>query len=161
MKIKRIRLPLNKMTKEDQHYAAVLLEDVQENFKAFGEALETVRGDLNTVKSDLNTVKTDLNTVKSDLNTVKTDLKAVKKKTNSTFEEVGKIKVQLTGINLRLGKIEQEVRGIKKEIKDLRISLSRKADIKRLEALERRIVLIERHLKLSTPQYNEASQLAN
>lgn len=45
--------------------------------------------------------------------------------------------------------IKIEITSIKNEIKDLRLSLSKKADIEKLEKLELRITKIEQHLKLS------------
>lgn len=134
-KIKKIRLPLKKMTEKEKDYVAAVLEDVNHNFKAFGEVLEGVR-----------------------------------KKSDATFEEVGRINERLTSVEMSqtlmrrdtktmqgdikelkitTARIEQEIISIKNEIKDLRLSLSKKADIERLEKIELRIVQIEKHLKLA------------
>ena len=42
-KIKKIKLPLARMTKKEKDYVAVLLEDTNHNFKAFWEVLDDVR----------------------------------------------------------------------------------------------------------------------
>ncbi len=121
IKIKKISLSLKKMTEKEKDYVAVVLEDVNHNFKVFGEVLESVR-----------------------------------EKGEATFEEVGNIKGELVIVNHRLDKIEgrldnieKEIVLIKSEIKELRLSLSKKADVEKLNELENRIIKIERHLKLS------------
>jgi len=115
IKIKKISLPLKKMTDKEKDYVTAVLEDVNHNFKAFGEVLEDVR-----------------------------------KKGDATFEEVGNIKGELVVMNHQLDNIEKEIISIKNEIKELRLSLSRKADIEKLNNLESRIIKIEEYLKLST-----------
>lgn len=114
MKIKKIKLPLKKMTEKEKDYTAVLMEDMNHNIQAFWEVLD-----------------------------------GVKKKGDATFEEVGNIKGELVIMNMRLDNIEKEIILIKNEIKDLRLSLSKKADIEKLDKLEIRITKIEQHLKLS------------
>ena len=42
-KIKKLKLPLSKMTGNEKDYAAVLLEDVNSNMKAFWEVLSGVK----------------------------------------------------------------------------------------------------------------------
>jgi len=43
IKIKKIVLPLKKMSEKEKDYVTVVLEDVNHNFKAFGEVLADVR----------------------------------------------------------------------------------------------------------------------
>lgn len=45
-KIKKLKLPLNKMTKNEKDYTAVLMEDVNNNMKAFWEALSGTQDDV-------------------------------------------------------------------------------------------------------------------
>lgn len=127
-KIKKIRLPLKKMTAKEKDYVAVVLEDVNHNFKAFGEVLDGVR-----------------------------------KKGDATFEEVGRINERLVSVEMNqvlmrgdikelkitTSRIEQEIIAIKNEIKDLRASLSKKADIEKLRDIELRVIQIEKHLKFA------------
>jgi len=127
-KIKKLHLPFKKMTEKEKDYVAVVLEDVNHNFKAFGEVLEGVR-----------------------------------KKGDATFEEVGRINERLTSVEMSqtlirgdikelkatTARIEQEIISIKNEIKDLRLSLSKKADIEKLENIELRVAQIEKYLKLA------------
>lgn len=119
---------MKKMTEKEKDYVAVVLEDVNHNFKAFGEVLDGVR-----------------------------------KKGDATFEEVGRINEKLTSVEMSqvlmqgdtkqlkaiIVRIEQEIISIKNEIKDLRLSLSKKVDIERLEDIELRVAQIEKHLKLA------------
>jgi len=113
IKIKKISLPLKKMSEKEKDYVAIVLEDVNHNFKAFGEVLSDVR-----------------------------------EKDEATFEEVGRINEKLTLMDFRLGNIEKEVKSIKNEIKELRLSLIKKADVEKLNELEFRIGKIEQHLKM-------------
>jgi len=105
-KIKKLHLPLKKMTAKEKDYTAILLEDVNHNFKVFGEVLDDV-----------------------------------KRKGETTFEEVKEIKERITIVEIHLNEI-------KKEIKELKLSLTKKADIERLENLELRVSQIEKYLKL-------------
>ncbi len=114
IKIRKISVPLKKMNDKEKDYVAAVLEDMNHNFKAFGEVLS-----------------------------------AVKEKGDATFEEVGKINERLASVEIQLDDIKKEITSIKNEIKELRLSLSRRADIKKLENLELRIVKIEEYLKLS------------
>lgn len=129
-KIKKLHLPLKKMTEKEKDYVAVVLEDVNHNFKAFGEVLDGVR-----------------------------------KKGDATFEEVGRINEKLTSVEMSqvlmqgdtkqlkaiTVRIEQEIISIKNEIKDLRLSLSKKVDIERLEDIELRVAQIEKHCGCAAP----------
>ena len=42
-KIKKLKLPLNKMTENEKDYTAVLMEDMNSNVKAFWEVLSSVK----------------------------------------------------------------------------------------------------------------------
>lgn len=112
-------------------YVGVLLEAVQNDFKAFGEGLEFI----------------------------KTELSAVKEKGETTFEELGRFKEETTAnfirvderfdrIELRLDRIEAEIKSIKSELQELKTVLMKKADIEKLQELERRVIRIEETLKI-------------
>src|SRR3972149_721510 len=60
-KIKKLKLPLSKMTGNEKDYTAVLLEDVNSNMKAFWEVLSGVkeRGDATFEQVGLMTEKID------------------------------------------------------------------------------------------------------
>jgi len=120
-KIKKVKLSLNKMSKKEKDYVAVLLEEVRSNFMVFGETLGGF-GD---------------------------KLELVKQKGDATFEEVGRIKVEMAEMNIRLDRIEREVSLIRSEIERIKNILTKKVDLDYIKKLEVRLVKVEKHLKLS------------
>ena len=141
-KIKKLRLPLNKMTGDEKNYTAVLLEDVNSNMKAFWEIISDNQN----------------------------DIKILKEKTDATFEQLGFMTEKIGGMETRLDSIESlqattnkrldsiefklddlisEISFIKEEILALKTSLSAKVDKEKLEVLEFKIVRIEKYLKLA------------
>ncbi|MEK7069563.1 MAG: hypothetical protein AAB962_00725 [Patescibacteria group bacterium] len=127
-KIKKLKLPLSKMTGAEKDYTAVLLEDVNSNMKAFWEVLSGTQADVKELKSDVSEMKEDINGLKIDVSELK--------------EKTGAIEIKLDGLI-------EEVSFIKEEIKSLRMFLSEKADKEKLERLEMRVIRIEKNLNLS------------
>ena len=76
-------------------------------------------------------------------------LSDVKSKSDATFEEVGRINERLTSVEVKLDLLIEEVAMIKNEIRELKTSLSKKADLDKLEVLELRVTKIEKHFKLT------------
>ena len=148
-KIKKLKLPLSKMTGNEKDYTAVLLEDVNSNMKAFWEVLSGVkeRGDATFEQVGLMTEKID---------GIEIRLDSIEGQQTETNKRLDSIEGQQTETNKRLDSIEfklddlmKEVSSIKEEIKTLKTSISTKADKEKLEILEFKIVRIERHLKLA------------
>jgi len=127
-KIKKLKLPLSKMTGNEKNYAAVLMENMNSNVKAFWEVLSGVkeRGDATFEQVGLLTEKIDI-------------LEAGQAITNK----------RLDSIEFKLDELIREISFIKEEIRVLKTSLSAKADKEKLEVLEFKIVRIEKYLKLS------------
>ena len=134
-KIKKLKLPLSKMTGNEKDYTAVLLEDVNSNMKAFWEVLSGVkeRGDATFEQVGLMTEKIDGIEIRID------SIEGQQTETNK----------RLVSIEFKLDDLMKEVYFIKEEIKVLKTALSSKADKEKLEILEFKIVRIERHLKLA------------
>ena len=148
-KIKKLKLPLSKMTGNEKDYTAVLLEDVNSNMKAFWEVLSGVkeRGDATFEQVGLMTEKID---------GIEIRLDSIEGQQTETNKRLDSIEGQQTETNKRLDSIEfklddlmKEVSSIKEEIKTLKTSISAKADKEKLEILEFKIIRIERHLKLA------------
>ena len=148
-KIKKLKLPLSKMTGNEKDYTAVLLEDVNSNMKAFWEVLSGVkeRGDATFEQVGLMTEKID---------GIEIRLDSIEGQQTETNKRLDSIEGQQTETNKRLDSIEfklddlmKEVSSIKEEIKVLKTALSSKADKEKLEILEFKIVRIERHLKIA------------
>ena len=134
-KIKKLKLPLSKMTGDEKDYTAVLLEDVNSNMKAFWEVLSGTQADVKELKSDVSEMKEDINGLKNDVSELKNDVSELKEKT--------------CAIEIKLDGLIEEVSFIKEEIKSLRMFLSEKADKEKLEKLELRVIRIEKNLNLS------------
>jgi len=134
-KIKKLKLPLSKMTGNEKDYTAVLLEDVNSNMKAFWEVLSGVkeRGDATFEQVGLMTEKIDGIEIRID------SIEGQQTETNK----------RLVSIEFKLDDLMKEVSSIKEEIKTLKTSISTKADKEKLEMLEFKIIRIERHLKLA------------
>ena len=134
-KIKKLKLPLSKMTDNEKDYTAVLLEDVNSNMKAFWEVLSGVKekGDATFEQVGLVTEKIDSIEIRLD------SIEGQQAETNK----------RLVSIEFKLDDLMKEVSSIKEEIKVLKTALSSKADKEKLEILEFKIIRIERHLKLA------------
>jgi len=127
-KIRKLKLPLEKMSKREKDYAAVLLEDVNYNFKAFGESLDAVKKRGNETFEEVGNIK----------------------------EEITEIKLRLKSIEERLDRLEKnpistqaEIESLKREGLDLRLYSDDKEIQKRLNFFDKRIGRIEKQLKLS------------
>jgi len=127
-KIKKLKLPLSKMTGEEKNYTAVLMEDVNSNLKFIGEVLHSVkeRGDATFEQVGLLTEKVDI-------------LEAGQETINK----------RLYSIDFKLDNLTKEISFIKEEIKSLKTNLLEKADKEKLKILEFKIIRIESHLKLA------------
>lgn len=71
---------------------------------------------------------------------------ATRKKVDSTFEEVGEIRKDLTKIDLKISRIEKEIELIKLDINFIKTELKKFVRAEEFEALERRVILIEKKL---------------
>src|SRR3990167_2629161 len=102
-------------------YTQVLLEDLRDQFKAFGEGQDMVSGQVERVVADLQEVKIELDTVSRQT-----------EENGKHFEETNQ---RLERIEYELQEFRAEFSLIHKEIGELRTMLSAKADLARLEAL--------------------------
>lgn len=134
-KIKKLKLPLNKMTGNEKDYAAVLLEDVNSNMKAFWEVLSGVKE-----KGDATFEQVGRMTEKID--SIETRIDSMEGKLEITNE-------RLDSMEIKLDELISAVSLIKEEIESLKTSLSAKADKEKLAILEFKIVRIEKYLKLA------------
>jgi len=169
-KIKKLKLPLNKMTGDEKNYTAVLLEDVNSNMKAFWEIISDNQNDIKILKekSDatfeqlgfmtekIGGMETRLDSIESLQTTTNKRLDSIESLQTTTNKRLDSIESLQTTTNKRLDSIEfklddliSEISFIKEEILALKTSLSAKADKEKLEVLEFKIVRIEKYLKLA------------
>ena len=137
------------MTGNEKDYAAVLLEDVNSNMKAFWEVLSGVKekGDATFEQVGILTEKID--SVETKIDSVETRLCSVETRLCSVEDNQKITNKKLDSLEYKLDDLIKAVSLIKEEIEALKISLSAKADKEKLATLEFKIVRIEKYLKLA------------
>ena len=155
-KIKKLKLPLNKMTGDEKNYTAVLLEDVNSNMKAFWEIISDNQNDIKILKEKNDATFEQLGFMTEKIGGMETRLDSIESLQATTNKRLDSIESLQTTTNKRLDSIEfklddliSEISFIKEEILALKTSLSAKADKEKLEVLEFKIVRIEKYLKLA------------
>ena len=155
-KIKKLKLPLNKMTGDEKNYTAVLLEDVNSNMKAFWEIISDNQNDIKILKEKSDATFEQLGFMTEKIGGMETRLDSIESLQTTTNKRLDSIESLQTTTNKRLDSIEfklddliSEISFIKEEILALKTSLSAKADKEKLEVLEFKIVRIEKYLKLA------------
>ena len=156
IKIKKLKLPLSKMTGNEKDYTAVLLEDVNSNMKVFWEVLSGVKEKGDATFEQVGLVTEKIDSIEIRLDSIEGQQTITNKRLNSMDTRFNKVDEQLDSMNGRFDRVEfkldvliKEVSFIKEEIKVLKTALSSKADKEKLEILEFKIIRIERHLKLA------------
>jgi len=141
-KIKKLKLPLNKMTGDEKNYTAVLLEDVNSNTKAFWEIISDNQNDIKILKEKSDATFEQLGFMTEKIGGMETRLDSIENLQATTNK-------RLDSIEFKLDDLISEISFIKEEILALKTSLSAKADKEKLEVLEFKIVRIEKYLKLA------------
>ena len=141
-KIKKLKLPLNKMTGDEKNYTAVLLEDVNSNMKAFWEIISDNQNDIKILKEKSDATFEQLGFMTEKIGGMETRLDSIENLQATTNK-------RLDSIEFKLDDLISEISFIKEEILALKTSLSAKADKEKLEVLEFKIVRIEKYLKLA------------
>lgn len=155
-KVKKAKLPLNKMSKKEKDYVAVVLEEVRSNFMVFGETLNGFGDKLELVKQkgdatfeEVGRIKIEIVGIKGEITGLKGEMVETKEEITGMKGEIGGIKKEIAGMNGRLDRIEREVSLIRSEIEILKDILTKKVDIDYVKRLEVRLIRVEKHLKLS------------
>jgi len=132
-KIKKVKLPLKKMSKEDVNYAAVMLEELNHNFKAFGEVLRGVKE-----RSDATYEK--VGEMNERLSMVEIDLAEARK-------DINKISERLDKTDYHLNKIETEVSLLRRDFNEYQRTIAF-VDKEKVSEMETRLIRVEKHLNL-------------
>lgn len=119
-------------------YAAILLESVKNDFRSFGEGLDLLREEVHEVKENGDATFEELGRFKMET-AVKFD------QIDSRFNQMD---ARFDRIEVRLDRIEGELLSIKTEIQELKQSLTKKAELEKLQGLEQRVKIIEQTLKI-------------
>jgi|SRR3989338_8307290 len=147
-KIKKLKLPLNKMTGDEKNYAAVLLEDVNSNMKAFWDVLSGVQDKTDNLTKEIAEIKDtvadngiEISELKSEISGLRTELKSeisdvrteVKSEISGLRTEFHGLKGEIVKINTKLYSLEFKMDNANKE----------KFDPKKFLELEKRVVKLE------------------
>ena len=147
-KIKKLKLPLNKMTGDEKNYAAVLLEDVNSNMKAFWDVLSGVQDKTDNLTKEIAEIKDtvadngiEISEIKSEISGLRTELKSeisdvrteVKSEISGLRTEFHGLKGEIVKINTKLYSLEFKMDNANKE----------KFDPKKFLELEKRVVKLE------------------
>lgn len=123
------------MTRNEKDYAAVLLEDVNSNMKAFWEVLSGVKEKGDATFEQVGRMTERIDSVETRIDSMDGKLEITNKRLDS--------------MEIKLDELISAVSLIKEEIESLKTSLSAKADKEKLAILEFKIVRIEKYLKLA------------
>lgn len=115
---------LEEMTIENKvDYTLVILEEMKDNFKAFGQELVSLHSKTDAVIEEVGMIKVEL----SEIN----------------FRLTG-VENRLGGVESRLEVLEKEVRVIKTDVADIKKTLTTKADMKYISLFEVRVARLEK-----------------
>ncbi len=143
------RLP-KKMGDDAYAYTAALLEDVNSNFRVFAENLTIVRDKVDAHHVELGRMNESFTELKIGQNLLIEDVAVLKEDVAVLKEDVSSMKQDISSLNERqdvmqadIKEIRLELKSIKNEMAELRNLLYQKADIDRLQSLEKRVSRIE------------------
>ena len=130
-KIKKLKLPLNKMTGNEKDYAAVLLEDVNSNMKVFWETLSGTQDKVNNLAEEMIGLKDAVADNSIEIAEIRTEIKAdIKSEISGLRTE---IKDEIMKTNNKIDSLEFKIENMNKE----------KADPKKFLELEKRVIKLE------------------
>lgn len=134
-----------KIRKEERDNFTIVLEDLKSDFKIFGEVLGGVRDRLERVEKKGDATFEEVGKIKIELSEIKEDVSILK-------EDVSNIKSEMKEMNGRLDNIEFEIKSIRKEFDFLKKEFEEKGkiDIGVFKEFEKRVIKLEKHLKIST-----------
>ena len=156
---------------EGYRHLGALIEDMHDQFRAFGDNLSFVREKGEAVFEEVGKIKEDITEIQFKQNITNTRLTSLEILTKDTKNELSEFKDEMykfkdetnanfTNIkdemykfqdetNANFTDIKKEIISIKNEVAELKQILYQKADLERIKDLEKRIFNIEKHLKLS------------
>ncbi len=138
MNEKEIDKIIDRAIKRNNDQNAVVIEDMQSNFKMFGEALSGVSDQLKRVEKKGDATFEELGKVKIEMGVIREDVSVLKK-------DVSEIKTEMKVMNGRIDNIEEEVRSLRRDFDLIKDSL----DPEKAKDYEERIMRIEKHLELA------------
>ena len=158
-KIKKLKLPLNKMTGDEKNYAAVLLEDVNSNMKAFWDVLSGVQDKTDNLTKEIAEIKDtvadngiEISELKSEISGLRTELKSeisgLRTELKSEISDVRtEVKSEISGLRTEFHGLKGEIVKINTKLYSLEFKMDNankeKFDPKKFLELEKRVVKLE------------------
>lgn len=134
--IKKLKLPLKKMTTEQKDYVAVLLEDVNSNMKAFWEVLQGTKDDVKALDKKLD----------RKVDAVYEQIAGMSEKITSIEFEIKAIKKQMVKLSGHVELLESRISAVEKQLVEIKNELSVLKG--RAEpVLQKRVEYLEVHVK--------------
>lgn len=107
-----------------------ILEEIQENFRAFGQEFVALHKKTDIIFDEVGLIRVDLYQIKMRLDSVENDVADMRK--------------EFKGMRLDIGILKDEVKFIKHDIAEIKKTLTAKADIKYITLFEARVVRLEK-----------------
>ncbi len=92
---------------------------------------------LNNIEKDVSTLKSDVSELKTDVSELKTDVSTLK-------SEMVEVKGRLGNVEIKLENVEDKVDVLQEDVTDIKHKLSEKVDREEFNALEKRLIKLER-----------------
>lgn len=137
--IKKLKLPLKKMTNEKKDYVAVLLEDVNSNMRAFWEALQTTNGNVKALENKVDAVYEQIASMSEKITSLEFEIKQIKK-------QLVKLSGSVELLENKISSVEKQLTEIKNELSALKERAQTPVLLKRVEYLESHVKILETEL---------------
>lgn len=138
--IKKLKLPLKKMTVEQKDYVAVLLEDMNSNMRAFWEVLQGA-------KDDVSALNRKVDAVYEQVATLTERFTLLEEKVSSIELEIKAIKKQLVKLANNAELLESKISAIEKQLVEIKNELFSMKERVQTPALQKRVEYLELHVK--------------
>ena len=115
MNEKEIDRIIDKVIKRNNDQNTVVIEDMQSNFKMFGEALSGLGDKVDRVESRLGSLETKFDRLDDKVGIMEIKIDSINDKQDATFEETGNLKTEKAD-NERVDKIDLRLVGVEKQL---------------------------------------------
>lgn len=144
--IKKLKLPLKKMTEKEKDYVAVLMENYNDNMKGIWEVLQSTKDDVKALDRKVDAVYEQVASMSEKITSIELEIKAIKKQL-----------VKLSG-NMEL--LENKISAVEKQLTEIKNELSALKEQAQTPVLLKRVEYLESHVKLLETEIFKLKSLA-
>lgn len=120
--------------KYSQDHVAVILEDMQSQFKAFGDGQKGLIDEMKMIKEETETIKERLESLTDKVNENHIELLGFKEETKNNFKAVAE----------NFSEMNDKIDDVQNDVRDIKQNLSTKVEQEDFNKLEKRVVKVER-----------------